>query len=126
MERSRTGQHHIEGGDSASTFDPGLIAGLKGDSSDINTGGYAEVRKQLIRIKNSNPDVRFVYLMRMRNGGIVFLADSEFVDSPDYSAPGDVYNEASPELLRIFTDGLPFVEGPLRDRWGTWVSGHAR
>lgn len=110
---------------SASTFDPGLIAGLKGDSSDINTGGYAEVRKQLMRIKNSNPDVRFVYLMRMRNGGIVFLADSEFVDSPDYSAPGDVYNEASPELLRIFTDGLPFVEGPLRDRWGTWVSGHA-
>ena len=56
---------------------------------------------------------------------IVFLADSEPSDSPDYSAPGDPYNEASPELLHAFATGEPFVEGPFEDQWGEWVSGHA-
>ena len=36
-----------------------------------------------------------------------------------------MYEEASPELVRSFTTGEPFVEGPSTDRWGTWVSGLA-
>ncbi len=109
----------------ASTFDPGLVGSLKASGTDEGTEAYLAVRRQLAGIRRSNPDVRFVYLMKKSGGHVVFIADSEREDSPDYSAPGDPYPEASPQLLAIFDNAHPFVEGPLRDRWGTWISAHA-
>ncbi len=43
--------------------------------------------------------------------------------STDYSPPGQVYSEASATLLNTFSSGKEITEGPLSDRWGTWVSG---
>ena len=37
--------------------------------------------------------------------------------------PGQVYPEASAILLNTFVSGKETTEGPLTDRWGTWVSG---
>lgn len=109
----------------ASTIDPGLVGSLKGSKADERTAAYLALRRQIAGIKRSNPDVRFVYLMKKRDGIVVFLSDSENEDSADYSAPGDPYPEASPALLMIFDNARPFVEGPIRDRWGTWISAHA-
>ncbi len=44
-------------------------------------------------------------------------------ESEDYSPPGQVYPEASAILLNAFTSGKETTEGPVTDRWGTWVSG---
>jgi hypothetical protein len=63
--------------------------------------------------------------MRWNGRAVVFLLDSTDPSSSDYSPPGEVYEEATPELVRSFTTGEPFVEGPVTDRWGTWVSGLA-
>lgn len=63
--------------------------------------------------------------MGLKDDEVVFLLDSADPSSFDYSPPGEVYPEATPELVRSFTTGEPFVEGPVTDRWGTWVSGLA-
>jgi PAS domain S-box-containing protein len=106
----------------AFSFDPADIAYLDGNPKNIDNSFFKGIRSQLIRIKNANKDVRFIYFMAKKNSKIIFLVDAESTTSKDYSAPGDVYDEASPELKNIFTTGIPFIEGPLKDQWGIWVS----
>jgi PAS domain S-box-containing protein len=62
--------------------------------------------------------------MGMRpDGTIVFFADSEPPGSGDYSPPGQEYPEASETLVDSFVSHTEATEGPVADRWGTWVSG---
>lgn len=51
--------------------------------------------------------------------------DSEPETSKDHSPPGTKYDDASEELKQIFMNSQPFIEGPLADEWGLWVSGSA-
>ncbi len=44
---------------------------------------------------------------------------------PDYSPPGQVYDEASDVLRSVFSTREPTIDGPYTDRWGTWISGLA-
>jgi hypothetical protein len=46
-------------------------------------------------------------------------------DPEDPSLPGDLYEDASPELRGIFHTADAIVEGPVADEWGVWVSGLA-
>lgn len=109
----------------SASIDPKLIEFLDGTPADAETVAWFRMRRNLARIHEATSDARFVYIMALRGGKLVFLADAEPEDSADYSAPGDIYEEASPELLGVFYDAKPFVEGPVSDRWGIWVSGHA-
>ncbi|MFH1152711.1 MAG: ATP-binding protein [Pseudomonadota bacterium] len=106
----------------AAALDPGAIALLQGTPGERALPGHILLRSQLKGIRKANPDIRFVYIMAKRNSRIVFLADAEPMDSKDYSTPGDVYQEASAELVKSFSTGNAFTEGPLKDRWGVWVS----
>jgi signal transduction histidine kinase/CheY-like chemotaxis protein/HPt (histidine-containing phosphotransfer) domain-containing protein len=98
---------------------------LSGTAADANSPDYAQIKRQLIRMRVATRDCRFVYLMARRSGQIVFLADSEPEGSAGYSPPGQVYGQASPALLAFFDSGQAFLEGPLPDAWGVWVSGIA-
>lgn len=104
---------------------PEDVAALTGTPKDVGSPAFELVRKQLMRIHKANADSRFIYLMAVRNGQVVFLADAEPLSSPEASAPGDPYDEASPELRQAFVTGEPFTEGPIADRWGDWVTGFA-
>jgi len=109
----------------AATLESGRIASLRGSSADIATPGFDAVRDELRRVRDVNPDFRFVYLMRPQaNGGkqMIFLADAEVPESPDYSAPGDAYDGPSLELWRVFRTGIPEIQPPYHDRWGYWVT----
>lgn len=106
----------------AATLNPEAIAMIQGSSSDLARNSHGHIRSRLISIKKSNLNIRFIYIMAMRKNHIVFLADAEPMDSPDYSPPGDIYNEASSELVKSLATGEAFTEGPLEDRWGIWVS----
>jgi diguanylate cyclase (GGDEF)-like protein/PAS domain S-box-containing protein len=109
----------------AASCDANTVLMLKGNSSDVGTSAFELTRAELVRVRQSNPECRFVYLMAQRNNRIIFLVDSEAMESKDYSPPGEEYSEASPELHRIFADGQPFMEGPVTDRWGKWMTGLA-
>jgi hypothetical protein len=102
-----------------------MIKKLTGRDADQDTPIFRSIVARLAQLQTENRDCRFIYLMGRKDGAVIFLADGTDPSSPDYSPPGEVYEEASPELIRSFATGEPFVEGPVSDRWGTWVSGLA-
>lgn len=109
----------------AALLDGEAIAGLAGTPADAGSPRHAGVRRQLAALLEANPEFRFAYLMRPVPGDpgrFVFLADGEPPDSPDYSAPGDVYDGPADELRRAMATGRPGVSVATTDAWGTWVS----
>lgn len=107
-------------------FDPNAILRLKGDATDITRAEYKELKSRLISLKQIHSDARNIYLAGQRDGQVFFYADSESPGSSVYSPPGQSYPEASPALKNMFFSApLPTVEGPVKDRYGEWVSGWA-
>jgi C4-dicarboxylate-specific signal transduction histidine kinase len=105
----------------ARTVTPGMLAGLTGTKDDLSRPTYQRLKNQFESTRGAYPEARYIYLMiRRADGGIAELLDS---DPPDAEAPpGLSYPEATEELRRVFRGGAPIVEGPVADRWGTWVS----
>jgi two-component system, cell cycle sensor histidine kinase and response regulator CckA len=96
---------------------------LTGTPADLGQPGYKELKSHLKRTRAANAQCRFVYLTGIRSDGtIVFLVDSEPAESAEFSPPGQPYEEASQDFIQIFETGNAVVEGPVEDRWGSWVS----
>jgi signal transduction histidine kinase len=96
---------------------------LKGDKSDLNNNAYLDIKRRITKIRDDNPDIRFVYLLGRRGQDIYFMVDSEATNSSAYSPPGQIYPEASTNLKGAFITNDSFIEGPLRDNYGYWLSG---
>jgi PAS domain S-box-containing protein len=104
-------------------FSTNQVEALTGSGSDVSSPDYIAIKEGLIRIRSTDPQIRFIYFMGQQpDGKIVFLVDSEPPESVDYSPPGQEYPEASKTLLNIFVSKREVTEGPSADRWGTWVS----
>ncbi len=98
---------------------------LSGSPDDVTLPEYQNLKTTLTRIRGANSDLRFAYIFGKRGEEIFFYVDSEPPESEDYSAPGDVYYEATPLLKSVFEGMGAIIEGPEKDRWGTWMSGLA-
>ncbi len=109
----------------AASLDPGKVANLSGDPSDVQKPDYQGLKERFTFIHKSSSDCRFVYLMGVKNGKPVFLLDAEEPSSVDYSPPGQVYEEIYPRLMDALLYGRAYVFGPQKDRWGEWLSGFA-
>lgn len=110
----------------AASIDQTSLDTLVGGDVDLDNFSYITLKNAFVRIVDANDDIIFVYALGRRlDGQIFFYGDSEPSDSEDYSAPGDVYDEATEELKQSFEKGEVFVEGPVSDQWGTWISGLA-
>jgi hypothetical protein len=100
------------------------VKALTGTEADLLSPDYQALKRQMVQVHSADPQIRFVYILGKRpDGTVFFLIDSEPPGSVDYSPPGQVYPEASPILLNAFTSEKETTEGPVTDRWGTWVSG---
>lgn len=122
------GQRSIQATTAAAAIDEGDVMALQGTEADLDTPAYQRLREQLVRIKNTDTLVRFVYLMRPQDGKMIFLVDAEDPSSPDYSPPGQVYEEAKPSDFDAFEGKIGTetqIEYPIKDRWGTWISATA-
>ena len=107
----------------ASTAQIEQIQMLSGAEASPTASDYLRLKEHLTAIRMLDPKIRFIYLLGRKNDGTVFFfVDSEPVGSEDESPLGEVYAEASEQLLRVFDTGRPDTEGPIPDRWGTWVS----
>ncbi|HKL00881.1 MAG TPA: response regulator [Desulfotignum sp.] len=96
---------------------------LTGTAADIGNPEYLWLKEQLAAVRSVTPKCRFLYLMGQHSDGQVFFyADSEPVGSKHESPPGQIYGEISAGYLRAFDTKTAQVEGPVTDRWGTWVS----
>jgi len=101
---------------------PEHVATMAGGLTDQDNPGYKSAKESLMRLVETTNPIRFAYLMGIHNGNIIFLADSEPVHSPDYSPPGQVYEEADDDTWASFRTGRTVLTGPATDRWGTWIS----
>jgi PAS domain S-box-containing protein len=105
-------------------IDTGHVIALTGTDADLVSVDYQSLKDHFAQVKSTDPLIRFVYILGQKpDGTIIFLIDSEPPESEDYSPPGQAYQEASGILLNAFVSGNETTEGPVTDRWGTWVSG---
>ena len=121
----------------AQALDLSQVQALTGTEADLASPAYLRLKEQLAQVKAAEHNCRFIYLTGRRPeqaspalpggvggpaGRIFFFVDNEPTNSPNYSPPGQELPEASEEHRRIFDTKLALVEGPVKDRWGVWVS----
>lgn len=107
----------------AATIDPRLVRQLTWSHGDLGQPYYETLKAQMMAIRGANEDLVFASLMGIRDSKSYVLVDSEPPESEDYSPPGQYYEEADPEYNRLLERRVPFVIGPLYDRWGVWMTG---
>ncbi len=105
------------------TIRPEDLSPLDFTPADRQKPEYAKLKLRLRSLLPNVPGARFMYILGLKTGHVVFLGDSEPEGSVDESLPGSVYEEASDSLKAMFITGNALVEGPLPDEWGVWVSG---
>ena len=112
----------------AAAVDYWNIEALEGTSEDVNAPTYNKLLDQLIRIKRSDPSIRFVYLMRPQDGEMIYLVNAEETASSDYTLPGEVHQGATPEDFLVFDGEKPAVaqiEEWDADESGAWITANA-
>ncbi len=73
----------------------------------------------------ASEDVRWLYLMTMKDDAILFTVDGIPLKNPGHADPGTPYAEPPPELAPVFRTGDEVVVGPYSDEYGTFVSAFA-
>ncbi len=106
----------------ASLISPERVTAIKDNATDSQED-YDTLKDRLKNVKAANPDGRFVYIMAHDQAkGVYFLVDSEEPGTDGYSPRGEAYPEASEGLVAMFSNKQTLVEGPVSDRWGSWLS----
>jgi len=104
----------------AQAVDVERVKAISGTKTDLDASDYLWLKEQLAAVRLANPQCRFVYLMGRRADGTVFF----FMDvgQENEAQPAKVYDVASMELRIVFDSKVAAAEGPVSDRWGTWVT----
>jgi methyl-accepting chemotaxis protein len=92
------------------------------EAGDIDKESYKHNLSLLRRLKQTNPDIAYLYIMRKENGKTIFVIDTD--ESPKQAKPGRNYNIEIPSMQEGFT--RPSVDpNLLSDEWGVFMSGYA-
>jgi len=97
------------------------------DSSWTTSSEYKKLRSILVKAQEKTRDIKFLYTMNINlKDEIYFVLDSDN-DIDSAAHPGDVYSDATPELLEVFKNKKNvIIENSFStDKWGTWISGYA-
>ncbi|MDF9832842.1 PAS domain S-box-containing protein [Ereboglobus sp. PH5-5] len=111
---------------SALAIHPEQLSKLTGTRADEGSEAYGRIKRQLIRLNRTHPNVEYIYLFRQNpeTGSLVCLADSEPFDSPRMLRPGDPFpgqiNEA--DVLTTLRTGVTTVNEFQADSTGRWVT----
>jgi len=89
---------------------------------DVALDSYRKTLDALRRMRRTNPDIAFLYIMRRDGDRIEFVVDSD--ETSKQAPPGREYKEAAPLLEQGFH--LASVDDDLvEDEWGVFLSGYA-
>jgi diguanylate cyclase (GGDEF)-like protein len=90
--------------------------------SDASTPAYAEMLTVLRKLRTSNQDIAYIYVMRLEGSKTVFVLDSD--ESKAQAPPGKEYPNPPASLLDGFKKSS--VDDRLyKDEWGLFMSGYA-
>ena len=104
------------------TLEAGELAGIR-TPQDMPSAAYQSVLDKVRRVRRTNPDIAFLYVMRREDDGRVsFVVDSDETDAQ--AKPGTAYDDVVPEMREGFHQ--PVVDKELyQDEWGVFLSGYA-
>lgn len=87
---------------------------------------FEEINTQNVQIKQSDPDLIYVYTMRKDERGIYFVVDAGLPGDEGIAAFGDVYLEPGPTLVENFdTLDQTILEPEIyTDEFGSFLSGY--
>lgn len=87
---------------------------------------FEEINTQNVRIKQSDPDLVYVYAMRKDERGIYFVVDAGLPGDEGIAAYGDAYLEPGPTLVENFdTLNQTILEPEIyTDEFGSFLSGY--
>jgi diguanylate cyclase (GGDEF)-like protein len=89
---------------------------------DAASPEYAATLDQLRTFKRMNPDIAFIYVMRLEAEKVFFVIDSDETNAQ--ALPGNKYAHVLPSLQRGFTSMI--VDDEIStDEWGSFLSGYA-
>lgn len=83
---------------------------------------YTAILDQLRTLKRMNPDIAFLYVMRLEAEKIFFVIDSDETNAQ--ALPGNKYAHVLPSLRRGFTS-MVVDDEIVTDEWGSFLSGYA-
>jgi len=109
----------------AALVPPAIISGLDGNETDLDKASYQLLKQEFYKVRDANPDIRFVYVMKLDNNVVSFAIDSEDPSSEDYSPPGQIYDEDNGEIAEIYASKESVVLPITSDRWGSWLSAYS-
>jgi diguanylate cyclase (GGDEF) domain len=89
---------------------------------DVNDPQYQHTLAQLRALKRMNTDISFLYIMRIEDGRVLFVVDSD--ESDAQAMPGHEYSAVVPTLLHGFL-GVTVDDAPTDDDWGSFLSSYA-
>ncbi|MFZ2657556.1 MAG: PAS domain S-box protein [Victivallales bacterium] len=101
---------------------------LKDAPVDMETQEYKAIRLHMQAFEGAmKKGIRWLYMMKMKNGKIIFTIDSSPETESDFTPPGVEWkpgeNDGPPrELFEVFKKGEAAVSGPYKDEWGYWIS----
>ena len=99
------------------------VQSLTGTEADLNNPDYTRLTKQLTAVTQAGEKYRYVYLLGRNIEDDIFIFAENAPRGPEQPfVPGELYRNASKQMRAIFDNEIPFVEGPLPDDWGIWVS----
>jgi hypothetical protein len=109
---------------------------------DINKPEWAKLVNQLLSVRERNPDIRFVYILRPTKDPKIFtfVSDADSMDpyaqidlnqdgiideADSLNPPGDPYDVSEIPGVTLGMKGPSVDEEPFTDQWGTFISGFA-
>ncbi len=102
------------------SFTPSELENIRTEL-DVESEEYRALKQRIEALANTNPDIEFVYVMRLEGNAVSFVLDS---DTEEPALPGEVYDEYIPELVAGF-EVLSVDSEITSDRWGNFMSGYA-
>ncbi len=108
------------------------LAGLQQNGNlfqTVQTEGdeaFQQIQKQNLKIRRSDPELRFVYTMRKDANGIYFVVDGGLPSEDGYSPYGTRYEEPGPALAENFDTMTGTILEPdyYKDEYGEFLSGY--
>jgi signal transduction histidine kinase len=110
---------------------PFELNNLTASSVDLDKKEYKDLKFKLESIRSVSSDLRFIYVVKERDGKVYFVADSEPDYSTEVSPAGQEYTEADPVLVDYIKNGskdpkaTAVIANGYTDRWGKWISVYA-
>ncbi|HOX60789.1 MAG TPA: PAS domain-containing sensor histidine kinase [Candidatus Magasanikbacteria bacterium] len=109
---------------SAAAVNPSRIRDWIPGKPNLSDPNYIRVREQLVLISNTvkHEKVHPLYILLKKDNQIFVQIDAAEEASPEYAAPGELYENPPSEIHELFNKGGRYSVGPYADKYGKFVS----